>query len=220
MQGLAVRTLTEQIAEQLREDVLKGRYSAGERLSQESLARRFQVSRIPVRDALRLLEAEGLVLNQARYGTTVADLSASDLVELYEMRMALEPALVMLATPKMRESDVVLMARHLESMARPGTTQEAWLKAHAAFHDVLNARAGMARMCALVDGLRVQTERYIRLYKDVAENANDLTADHKAIFEAVSRGDRDAAALAVREHMKRVRDRLLTLLDATEEDVG
>lgn len=215
---LEVRTLTEQIAEQLREDVLRGRYSAGQRLSQESIARRFHVSRIPVRDALKLLESEGLVLTHPRFGTTIAGLSAADLNELYEMRLALEPALVKIATVKMGEPEVAQLARHLDAMARPGITQEAWLKAHRAFHDTLNGCAELPRMRAAVEGLRSQTERYLRLYKDVVEHAHDLTEDHRPIFDAAARGDGDAAALATREHMRRVRDRLLSYLDDRKGD--
>jgi DNA-binding GntR family transcriptional regulator len=215
MQGLEVRTLTQQIAEQLRDDVLKGRFVGGQRLSQESLAQRFQVSRIPVRDALKVLEGEGLVLTQSRFGTTVVELSASDLAELYEMRMALEPIVARLATPNVRESDLALMTRYLDAMVRSGGAQEAWLKAHAAFHQALNKRAGVPRMYALVDGLRAQTERYVRLYKDVADHASALTTEHQPIFDAVARGDADAAASAVHEHMKRVRDRLLAYLATT-----
>jgi DNA-binding GntR family transcriptional regulator len=215
---LEVRTLTEQVADQLRADVLKGRYSAGQRLSQESLARRFHVSRIPVRDALKLLESEGLVLTHPRFGATVASLSAADLNELYEMRIALEPTLVRIATAKMGEQDVAPLERYLEGMGRPGITQEAWLKAHRAFHDTLNGYAAMPRMRAAVDALRAQTERYLRLYKDVVDHAHDLTADHRPIFDAVACGDAEGAAIATSEHMQRVRDRLLSYLDDRNGD--
>ena len=70
--------------------------------SQEALAEQFNVSRIPIRDALRLLEAEGLVFSGGRTRMTVSKLSAEDLEELYEMRTALEPVIARVATPKMR----------------------------------------------------------------------------------------------------------------------
>jgi len=214
VQELETRTLAEQIAARLRDDVLSGRLAAGARLSQEALAERFRVSRIPIRDALRQLQSEGLVDGHPRLGTTVAELSAADLEELYDMRLALEPAVARLATPRLRAADLAAMRRHLDIMSSSGELSAEWFSAHAEFHHALNARSGRERMCRLVDSLRGQTERYVRFYQAALEPAGELGAEHELIYRTASDGDADAVAAAVDEHLVLVRDRVLDYLRA------
>jgi DNA-binding GntR family transcriptional regulator len=211
-QALETRTLAEQIAARLRDDVLAGRLAAGERLSQERLAEHFSVSRVPIRDALRHLQSEGLVVSHPRLGTTVAELSAADLEELYDMRLALEPALSRLATPSLRDPDIAAMRRHLHVMTSAEELSAEWFSAHAEFHHALNTRAGRDRMCLLVDNLRAQTERYLRVYRSAIDRADELGVEHELIYAAAESGDAEAVAAAVREHLVLVRDRVLAYL--------
>jgi DNA-binding GntR family transcriptional regulator len=214
VQELETRTLAEQIAVRLRGDVLAGRLAGGARLSQERLAEQFRVSRVPIRDALRQLQAEGLVVSHARLGTSVAELSTADLEELYDMRLALEPVVARMATARLRAADLAEMRRHLDVMSSSGELSAEWFSAHAKFHHVLNARSGRERMCRLVDNLRVQTERYVRVYRFAVERAGELGAEHELIYRAAQGGDGDAVAAAVGEHLVLVRDRVLDYLRA------
>ncbi len=211
-QQLETRTLAEQIAARLRDDVLAGRLPAGERLSQERLAEQFQVSRVPIRDALRQLQAEGLLVAHPRLGTSVAALSSPDLEELYEMRLALEPAVARLATPRLRPKDLAAMRKHLDFMRGHSDLSPEWFSAHAAFHHALNARSGRERMCGLVDSLRGQTERYLRVYRGELERADELGAEHELIYDKAKAGDADAVAEEVYKHLVLVRDRVLDYL--------
>jgi len=213
---IETRTLAEQIADRLREDLLSGRLSAGERLSQEGLAERYAVSRIPVRDALRILHSEGLVSADPRFGTTVTPLSTADLEELYEMRLALEPVVSRLATPHLRPQDLAAMARHLRTMETSSRAGSRWFEAHARFHRALIVRSGRDRMWPLVDRLRAQTERYVRVYKLLAGAGDDLQVEHVRILEAARRGDPDEVAAVVREHLEIVRDRMLEHLQSEQ----
>lgn len=214
---IETRTLAEQIAERLREDILSGRLAAGRRLSQESLADQFRVSRVPVRDALRQLRAEGLIDSNGRTGTAVAELSRLDLEELYDMRIALEPVVARLATPRMRPADVEAMGRELARMEAASVPSPDWFEAHAAFHRALNDRAGRPRMSALVDQLRGQTERYVRRYQVIAGQASDLGREHDLIHEAVLDGDAVRVGAVVAEHLELVRDRLIEHLGGPQE---
>ena len=211
---IETRTLAEQIAARVRDDVLSGQLPAGRRLSQEALAEQYAVSRVPVRDALRMLHAEGLVSTHPRLGTTVAALSAPDLEELYELRLALEPLVSRLATPHMRSSDGEEMQRQLETMAAARRDSRAWFVAHAAFHRALNERSGRQRMCVLVDNLRAQTERYVRAYQVLEWPATELQREHELVLAAVRQGDPDEVAVVVRQHLEIVRDRMLDHLRA------
>ena len=209
---IETRTLAEQIAARVRDDVLSGQLPAGRRLSQEALAAQYAVSRVPVRDALRMLHADGLISTHPRFGTRVAPLSVPDLEELYEMRLALEPLLSRLATPHMRAIDAEEMARQLDAMAASSHDSRAWFIAHAAFHRALNERSGRERMCTLVDNLRAQTERYVRVYQMLEWPATELQREHELVLAAVRRGDPDEVAAVVSEHLEIVRDRLLDYL--------
>jgi DNA-binding GntR family transcriptional regulator len=210
--SLETRTLAEQIAARLRDDVLSGELPAGRRLSQEALAEQFEVSRVPVRDALRMLQAEGLVSSHPRYGTTVAELSIPDLEELYQMRVALEPVVARLATPNVRPADLEEMARCLAVMKDAEAPNGEWFEAHAAFHRALNVRSGRQRMCDLVDSLRGQTERYLRAYRLITWPATDLQVEHELIHSTVERGDPDEVAAITRQHLEVVWDRMVEFL--------
>jgi DNA-binding GntR family transcriptional regulator len=213
-QGLETRTLAEQVADRLRDDMLSGRLSAGQRLSQEALAEQFRVSRVPIRDALRELQAEGLVVSYPRLGMSVASLSVGDLEELYEMRLALEPVVARLATPRLRAADLATMRKHLGVMSSSGELSAEWFSAHAKFHRALNDRAERERMCRLCDSLRQQTERYVRVFRFAIEKADELGAEHELIYQAASGGDADAVAAEVYDHLALVRDRVLAYLRA------
>jgi DNA-binding GntR family transcriptional regulator len=217
MAEIETRTLAEQIAARLRDDILSGGLPGGQRLSQEALADQFRVSRVPVRDALRQLQAEGLVDGNGRTGVTVTELSLLDLEELYDMRIALEPVIARLATPRMRPSDIEEMTRQLEAMEAASGTSPKWFEAHAAFHRALNDRAGRPRMCALVDQLRDQTERYVRRYQVIAGRTSELGREHDLIHEAVLDGDAERVGAVVAEHMELVRDRVLEHLGGVPE---
>jgi DNA-binding GntR family transcriptional regulator len=218
VQELETRTLAEQVAARLSDEILSGRLVAGARLSQEALAEQFRVSRVPIRDALRQLQAEGLVISQPRGGTSVADLSTADLEELYDMRLALEPVVARLATPRVRAEDLATMRRCLDVMRSSGELSAEWFSAHAEFHRALNTRSGRERMSSLVDSLRAQTERYVRVYRFALERADELGAEHELIYRAAKGGDADAVAAAVHEHLALVRDRLMAYLRALRPD--
>lgn len=213
---IETRTLAEQIAARMRDDVLSGQLAAGRRLSQEALAEQYAVSRVPVRDALRMLHAEGLISTHPRFGTTVAPLSVPDLEELYEMRVALEPVVARLATPNVRPRDRDEMARQLEIMGSSSQDSAGWFAAHAAFHRALNERSGRERICALVDSLRAQTERHVRAYQLLEWPAIELQVEHEVIHAAVGRGDPEEVATVVREHLEVVPDRMLDYLRARD----
>ena len=130
------------------------------------------------------------------------------------MRLALEPAVALLATPRLRAADLATMRRHLDVMSSSGELSAEWFSAHAHFHHALNVRSGRERMCGLVDTLRGQTERYVRVYRVALERADELGAEHELIYRTASEGDADAVAAAVHEHLVLVRDPVLAYLRA------
>lgn len=189
----------DRVADELRQRLLTGEIAPGARLSQSRLAADYGVSRIPVRDALQVLASEGLV----DLGPTVAvvrELSIAELQELYELREAVEPLLTKIALPNVGLAEITKMtelAEVMESNPPPAT----WLAANADFHALVYTRGDRPRMVQLTEQLRRLTDRYLYLHIGVFGDIGHLHAEHKAILEAVRRGDADEAAQLTKSHL-------------------
>ena len=191
-------TSAEEALDELRRRILSGSMAAGTKLHQEQLASSLGMSRIPIRDAIRTLVAEGLVLQFPRRTAVVAPISADDLTELYEIRIAIEPEASALAVPNVRPTDLMSMRNLLQVM---DTTQEhaVWLDTNDEFHGALYRRSGRPRMVALLDQARAQTRRYTAVRLDRGQP--DLHAEHQLILAAVERRDPAAVRALVQAHL-------------------
>lgn len=162
-------------------------------MNQSAIARELQVSRIPVREALRILEREGFVDLEDGGGAVVTPISISDLEEIYELREAIEPYATVLALPNVGRADTMRM----EQLARAMESSDdipAWLEANAQFHRQVYAKSSRPRTIDLIDNLARQTNRY--LWPQLAmvhENKTRFDEQHANIVEAVR--SRDAEAL-------------------------
>lgn len=212
LSGLLEKPLSEQIADILRVEVLSGRLGAGQKLAQEDLATRFDVSRIPVRDALRKLEGEGLVTSSRRGGARVARLELPDLEELYEMRLAIEPRNARRAAVALNEDDLRSMEQQLQAMDS-APDADRWREAHTRFHESLNTASGFKRMNELIENLRKHTERYVRFYQTFAGEGAALSEEHRRILETARSRHPDATEEAVRAHLSLVRDKVFKALE-------
>jgi DNA-binding GntR family transcriptional regulator len=191
-------TSAEEALNELRRRILSGSMAAGTKLHQEQLASSLGMSRIPIRDAIRTLVAEGLVLQFPRRTAVVAPISADDLTELYEIRIAIEPEASSLAVPHMRPTDLMSMRNLLQVM---DTTQEhaVWLDTNDEFHGTLYRQAGRPRMVALLDQARAQTRRYTAVRLDSGQPG--LHSEHQLILAAVERRDPAAVRALVQAHL-------------------
>ena len=210
--GLPLQSLSEQIADLLRVEVLSGHLEGGQKLAQEELATRFDVSRIPVRDALRKLESEGLVTYSRNGGARVARLDGADLEELYEMRLAIEPRNARRAALLLSEDDLSRMEHLLQEMSS-APDAHGWHEAHARFHEALNTASRFKRMNELIENLRKHTERYVRFYQTFAGEAAALAREHERILQTARSHDPDATEEAVRSHLSMVRDKVFAALE-------
>jgi DNA-binding GntR family transcriptional regulator len=199
------------VADALRDEILHGVTAPGSRLSQLSLAERFGVSRIPVRDALQMLAGEGLVLPTSNATAVVIGMSVQELQELYELREAIEPMATQLAVPKVGRADIMTMRRQITLME---TSNEApiWLAANADFHAAIYKRAGRPRMIELVEQLRRLTDRYLYMHLEVIGQTEHLHAEHAGILEAVESGDAVLTAELTRQHLATSHDYILSYL--------
>lgn len=158
------------------------------------------MSRIPVRDALQTLAAEGLVDLRGRAGAKVSAMNAADLQELYELRSAVEPLATGLGLRNAGHVEIMHMEKHFDRMSATSNDSE-WLAANNDFHGVLYLRSGRQRMMELIDRLRQQTGRYIALHLTVAGHVDRMQAEHRGILDAARQRDGDLVERLTREHL-------------------
>ena len=190
-------TTPDLIAESLRDGILRGDIPPGAALRQEELAARFQVSRIPVRDALLRLEAQGLVHVYPNRGAFVIALSADEVREIYDIRILLEGDLIERAVPRMTADDWRRIdAAHAEATRTAGSPD--WVDGDWTFHRAMYQPSGKARQLALVEQLRSTVARYSARYGALPEHTAQWLTDHDAIVEAC----RARAAVAARKRLE------------------
>jgi DNA-binding GntR family transcriptional regulator len=199
--GASHSQLSERVAAELRRAIADGRYRPGERLVEGRLAGDFGVSRIPVREALRMLAAEGVVDLQPRHGATVATLSREAAREMIEVRATLEGLNARLAA-RHRDADLLKAVAHV--LERGNAAQAAGklgelARFNAEFHDLL-AKAGSNSV--LGDLMRTLRERTQIVFPPLdAEQARRTWNEHAAILQAVLAGDADLAELLAERHV-------------------
>jgi DNA-binding GntR family transcriptional regulator len=199
-----VQTRPAVVTEALRAAILDGRLSPGGRLIQEQLARELRVSRTPLREALRALEAEGLVVCRPFHGWTVARLSLQELEQVYAIRLACEGLAARLASiPRAGSwlaghSNIRAASRH-EGMGQHLAVHEL----NRRFHLDLGKKAGGAELCGIITRLWNICEGYRRRYLFPMRRVSGAEAIHyhKEILSAVEEADADRAERAMREHL-------------------
>jgi DNA-binding GntR family transcriptional regulator len=189
------------IADALRAEILSGQLRGRQVLPQEELAQRFGVSRIPVREALRNLESEGLVTIEPNRGAFVTDPSVDEVREAYELRALLEPAALRRAVPRFAARDHQRAERILHELATE-TSRVRWHQLDHEFHSALYAPADRPKLLELIESMRGVVNRYFDLNVDVLQYAERSRRDHQAILEACSRQDVDQAVALLGDHLE------------------
>jgi DNA-binding GntR family transcriptional regulator len=199
------------IAETLREEILRGEVEPGQALRQEELAERFGVSRLPVRDALLRLEAQGLVHVYPNRGAFVVALSADEVREIYEMRILLEGDVIERAVPRMTaESWRRIDAAHAEATRTAGGPE--WIEGDWRFHRALYEPADRPRQLATIENLRSTVARYSAGHDALPARTPEWLADHDAILEACRARAAVAAKQRLVRHLRRAMEHVLTKL--------
>jgi DNA-binding GntR family transcriptional regulator len=203
----------------LRERILRGELAPGQEMSQVKLAKELGVSRTPLREALRMLQREGLVDGKANRSPRVAGFSMADMEELYCARLPMEAVALRTTIPRLSSSDIAALEGAMAQMAHFAELQEYehWEMPHRAFHLGLTAHAG-PRMSALLRQLSDHSERYRRLYTTATPRAwTSGVSEHRAILDAIKRGDADAAAVNLVEHLAHTVRSVIDLVDPDHE---
>ena len=195
------QTTTDLIADALRDAIRQGRFPDGEELTQEEIALRYGVSRVPVREAMRRLEAEGLITFHANRGAIVAKLSLNEVREIYELRMLIEGDLLYRAVEVLSKSDMRKVERIHESLETEKDPKEQDTL-NRAFHHALYAPAGRIKQQALVEILRNLVERYQNVGPSLMLSTSAFQKDHKKILIACRERNPAKAQARLVEHLK------------------
>lgn len=193
------------IADRIRTDLLTGGLESGQKIVQQSLAARYGVSRIPLREALNELAAEGLVVHEPNRGYFVARLSTADMQEVYRLRQLLEDEAIVRACQHLSDSDIDKIATLAHQCDAAMATQDlpAIAGSNRAFHFAVFEAAGMPRLSRMLGSLWDATQAYRRLYFLEESNHSHIRKEHAALVRALRRRDAAAAVAAQARHRAR-----------------
>ncbi len=212
----AAKALHHLIHQQLRAEILGGELAVGTPLRQDALAERFNSSRIPVREALQQLEAEGLVEHRLNKGAVVAGMSVTEICEILDIRVVLECYAAQLAVPNMVERDFEAMQKILDAYTAADSVGE-WAEYNRRFHLALSAPANNRRLRRLIEEFCLNTDRYTHVEMSKATGKEDPQADHYRILEAARRRDTAAVVEMLEAHIMDTKRELLALARAQEQ---
>jgi len=182
------QSLTSAVAEKLRDQIIRGEIQEGAQLRQDAIATQYQVSRIPVREALRQLDAEGLIAIVPNRGAVVPALSPNDIEELFSIRALLEPEVLKLSIPHLTEEDFseaeAVLRKYVSELRREDHVS-AWGRLNWQFHSILYSRANQPRFMAIHSPAAVPDARHETRQRRASQDAGIVSP---------ARGDRGLQA--------------------------
>jgi DNA-binding GntR family transcriptional regulator len=198
------RTVKDQIVDLLRDEIIQGAFEPGERLRLEDIASRFDVSTMPVREALRDLESEGLATIYPHRGAVVTELTVDDLQDIYDIRASLEAMATRLAVPRMTESSLDQLTHIVDQMDLQLGHVATLVKLNHQFHTTISSQSGRRHLCELNQALRYRTQHYLHAYMDDQGSMALAQEEHRAVLDACRRRDAEEAASLVEKHVTEV----------------
>ncbi|HWK14263.1 MAG TPA: GntR family transcriptional regulator [Rhizobiaceae bacterium] len=209
-----------ELRREIEHDILAGHFRPGDRLDEQSLADRFQVSRTPIREALQQLQFSGLVVNHPNRGAFVAQVSASEILEMCELRVEMESICGRFAANRGTSAAMVTLARALQACeaAADGGDVPAYLLANDQFHDAIYVMTGN-KLLAEAAGSLYHRLKFFRHLKLVSENRIQRSlAEHRAIVAAITSRDAALAETLLKQHAVTRSERLVQYLASLSGD--
>jgi len=206
---------TEALVDILRSHILTGELPPGQRLNLDEIAQQSGVSRMPVRDALKQLEAEGLVNIYPQRGIEVSALNIEDITQLFGIRIVLEQKAVELAIPRLTSEDHARMRDVLTKMDLLTGRSSSWPNFNAQFHYIINSASGWPRLISMISVLRANVDRYVREYVRML-GTEIAQRQHWDLYHACVDGDAERAKQVVHDHFSTTTNELLSALKAED----
>jgi DNA-binding GntR family transcriptional regulator len=203
--GIRRQSLTSAVADRLRDQIIRGEIPEGAQLRQDAIATQYQVSRIPVREALRQLDAEGLIAIVPNRGAVVPALSPDDIEELFSIRALLEPEVLKLSIPQLTEQDFseadAVLRKYVSELRRDDHVS-AWGRLNWQFHSILYSRANQPRFMAIIRNVNNSGERYTRLQLYLTHGMKRANEEHHQMLELCRERNVTAACKLLRQHIQ------------------
>lgn len=199
------KPLRDIVFEKLKDMIVNGDLRPGERLMEIRLAEMLGVSRTPVREAIRKLELEGLVVMLPRKGAYVADISKKEIMDVLEIRAVLDKLATGLAAERMTKPEKEELKRVLASFEKnfKAANIEGMISDDIKFHEIIYAASKNERLQHIMNNLREQVMRFRIIYlKEIYRKNENLLNEHKQIVEAILSGDVQKAQNIAEEHIK------------------
>lgn len=205
-------------ASAIREAIIKGALLPGQEIDEEMVARNLNISRMPVRQALGILEAEGIVKRPYRKGAVVTELTAAELEELYNIRANLEGLAIRMAVPRYTSSHLQRLRGCLEELTRNIEDPIAYLELNNQFHSLLYEPCEWERLLGLIIQLRNNSGRYMILAHEFVIKSPPEGRGHLDILSACEKGEAQKAEEIIRGHILNAMEILLKTMAIFEQN--
>lgn len=198
------KPLRDIVFESLREAIIDGRLKPGERVMEVQLAEKLGVSRTPVREAIRKLELEGLLIMVPRKGAYVADVSFKDILEVLEIRASLEGLAASLAARNATEEDINILKIKTQEFSDCVKNEDVrgMIQKDSEFHDIILSSAKNKRLNTIIEGLREQVQRFRVIYFTEYNKSEYLSQEHLRVVEAIANRDSEVARNYAQQHIE------------------
>lgn len=207
----SVKPIRDVVYEYLRTAIINGLIKPGERLVEKEYAEKFNISRTPVREALRKLEIEGLVENIPRRGDIVKGIDLNDMMEIFAIRQALEPLIVKTAMENLTPEAITRLQETVDKMTFHDNLDDtsAVLTSFQAFHDILLDLSNMPRLSSIISQLKDYLGRFRTMSLSSPERRTQAIKEHKEILQAIVANDNQTAEKLLSAHLASARQSLL-----------
>ncbi len=195
---------SQRIFRALKDDILNGVLPPGLQIRQEAVAEQFGVSRVPVREALRQLESEGLLTSELHRGAFVSNRSLDEVEEMLDIRQALELCALKLALPNLTP-DVIAKARNILTTYDNSDDPMEWRDLNVAFHMALYAPCNRPRLVKMIEDVVLVNYRFLRTYISQTVGRADPQIEHYEILDACASGDSERALKKLEIHIEHTR---------------
>lgn len=196
------KTLQEIVLTTLRREILSGAFKDGEKLNQDQLASRLGVSRMPVREALRRLEAEGLVKFTAHRGAMVTTLSTEEVAQVFDIRCNLEGMATRLAAQRASFEDLKRLREIFAEMEKAKDNHQAYVKLNREFHEAVYKASGYPLLTKIISGLWDNIERYIMTYIALPGRMELAQQQHRELITFCEKKDAIQAESLLQRHIE------------------
>lgn len=212
--ALAPPSLTESVANALRNRITAGQLKPGERLVEADLAARMQISRAPVREALRQLEFEGLVTGRPRRGYVVRELHPAELIEIYDLRVLVEPVLARAAAARIGDDDLRCLQAIVDRMRKAVQDDRSMdiVLGDREFHAEIGRISRRPLTAQIFEHFSEQVRRFTALMMTSYTNLQFMVDEHDVLIAALASGDPERAAREMQAHLEDARQRLTVIL--------